>query len=195
MITSIIQKAKGFILDPVEAFRQSKDDEPGRVVTYFALLLLFNAVLATIIAALKIELMPVFTGMPWARGLPFALFFMMLIGGFLLSLIFGVWLHLWVYLFGGRKGIMQTLKVVMYGSTPRLLFGWIPFIGFLFLLWSLALGILGIRELQEMDTLKAILVVALAVMIPVILLIILAVYLFTMLVTTNGMPPVPMNIE
>jgi hypothetical protein len=194
MITSIIDQAKGFILDPVEAFRRSKDDEPGRVFSCFAVLLLFNAVLASLIAALKIKLVPIFAGVPWAQDLPVAIFFALFIGGFILTLIFGVWLHLWVYIFGGRMGIMQTLKVVMYGSTPRLLFGWIPFVGFLFLLWTLALGILGISELQEMDTLKAILVVALAVMIPIILLIILAVYLFTMFHTTRTIPVSPSNM-
>ena len=113
-----------------------------------------------------------------------------LIGGFVGALIFGAWLHLWVYIFGGRLGIWQTIKTVMYGSTPSLLFGWIPFIGFVFTLWSLVLGILGISELQEISSLKATLAVALAVMIPLILIIILAAFFMIASVTTTGTVPV-----
>jgi hypothetical protein len=59
-------------------------------------------------------------------------------------------------------------------------------ISFLFTLWSLALGILGLRELQDISPVRAILVVAFAVMIPLMLLILVAAYFITtsMVVTT-----------
>lgn len=186
----IIEKGKGLLLDPVNAFRQAKDDEPGTVLPYFAVLLLFNAILSAVLAAAMIGTMPV-PGMTEPPG-AVAVFFAILVVGFIGTLIFGAWLHLFVYIFGGRRGIWQTLKAVMYGHTPFLIFGWIPFIGFLFTLWSLALDILGIRELQEISSLKAILAVALAVMIPLILLILLAAYLMVAYVTTSTVPaPVP----
>ena len=188
MITSIFGKAKGFLLTPVETFRQSKNDELSTVFTYFIALLLFNAILSAAFAAIMIETLPALAMMTWGMSVPVAIFLMMLVGGFIATLVFGVWLHLWVYLFGGRRGIMQTINAVIYGSTPRLLFGWIPFIGFIFTLWSLALGILGVRELQEIDSLKATLAVALAVMIPVILLIVLAAYFMIANVTTTTVP-------
>ena len=188
MITSIFGKAKGFLLTPVETFRQSKNDELSTVFTYFIALLLFNAILSAALAAIMIETLPALAMMTWGISVPVAIFLMMLVGGFIATLVFGVWLHLWVYLFGGRRGIMQTINAVIYGSTPRLLFGWIPFIGFIFTLWSLALGILGVRELQEIDSLKATLAVALAVMIPVILLIVLAAYFMIANVTTTAVP-------
>ena len=193
MITNIFEKAKGCLLDPVETFRQSKDDELSAVFSYFIALLLFNAILSAALAAVVIEMMPPLAMMTWGIPVPFAIFLMMLVGGFIATLVFGVWLHLWVYLFGGRRGIMQTINAVIYGSTPRLIFGWIPFIGFIFTLWSLALGILGVRELQEIDSLKATLAVALAVMIPVILLIVLAAYFMVANVTTTAMPVLPAN--
>jgi hypothetical protein len=76
----------------------------------------------------------------------------------------------------------------MYGDTPYLLCGWVPFIGFFFILWSLALGILGICELQEISTLRAIVAVALAVMIPLVLLLILAAFFMIASVTTTAVP-------
>jgi hypothetical protein len=194
MITLIADKVKGLIVKPVETFRESKNDPTGTVFGYFAVLLLLHSILATIISVLRIESMPMLAGMPWVAQAPYLVFFFMLVGGFIGPLIFGAWLHLWVYIFGGRRGILQTQKAVMYGSTPRLLFGWIPFIGFFFMLWSLALCILGVRELQEMDSLKAILAVALAVMIPLMLLILLGAYFFTSYVATHAIPVPPANL-
>jgi len=193
MINTIVTKVKGFLLNPVETFQQSKNDEPKAVFTYFGVLLLFNAVLCSLIATLGMAVMPALAAMPFGSAFPVMVFFMMLIGGCILTLIFAAWLHLWVYILGGRQGIMQTVNAVIYGSTPRLLLGWIPFIGFIFALWSLALGILGIRELQELSTGKAILAVAIAVLIPLILMILLAAYLMTSYMSVTAVSSAPTN--
>jgi hypothetical protein len=193
MIDIIVAKIKGLLLSPVETFQQSRADEPNAVFTYFAALLLIHGFLLAIISLVGIESLPRFAGMPGGIAVPFIVFFMALAAGFVLTLLFAAWLHLWVYLLGGRKGIMQTFKAIIYGHTPRLLLGWIPVIGFIFMLWSLALGILGIRELQEMSTGKAILAVAIAVIIPLIILIILAAYFMIAYTTMSAMPVPPHN--
>jgi hypothetical protein len=190
MITTIGKKVNGFLTNPVDTFRLSKEEGPDAVVPYFVMLLLLHAALSAVLAALAIEILPMtgmITGGPFG---PVVVFFVSLVAGFAGILVFGAWLHLWVYIFGGRRGIWQTIKAVMYGDTPFLLFGWIPFIGFVFVLWSLVLCILGIRELQETSSIKAILAVALAVMIPLILLLILAAY-FMIASTTTTMVPEP----
>jgi hypothetical protein len=169
MINTIVEKARGFCLKPVETFRQSRNDDPEAVFPYFAALLLVNAILSAVIAAAVVGTIPVFAGLNLGAPFPVIIFFAVLVAGFIFSLIFAAWVHLWVYLFGGRREILQTTNAVIYGQTPRLLFGWIPVIGFLFVLWSLVLTILGIRELQELSTMKATLVVAIAVLIPLIL--------------------------
>ena len=189
MISTLMLKIKGFLVNPSETFRQSKNDEAGPVFTYLAALLLVNAVLSAIIAA-TIGSMDMVPGMDFGVALPVMVFFMILVGGFITTLIFAAWLHLWVYIFGGRKGIMQTITAVIYGSTPRLLFGWIPFIGFLFTLWSLFLAVLGIRELQDLSDTKAVLAVAVAVMIPIIVIILLAAYFFIAYSTVSPVPVV-----
>lgn len=193
MIDFIVTKVKGFLLKPVETFQQSRNDEPGVVFSYFAALLLTNAILSAIITLIGIETMPRFAGMPEGIFVPVIVFLMALAGGFVLTLIFAAWLHLWVYILGGRRGIMQTFKAIIYGHTPRLLLGWIPFIGIIFMLWSLALGILGIRELQEMSTGKAILAAVIAVIIPLILILLIAGYFMTSYVTTTAIPYQPIN--
>nr|WP_320161212.1 Yip1 family protein [uncultured Methanoregula sp.] len=191
MINTIADKAKGFLLKPVETFQQAKNDETGTVFTYFAALLLVNAVLSALVAAAGFGSMEKISGLTFGLAFPVLVFFMVLVGGVIATLIFSAWLHLWVYLFGGRKGIMQTIKAMLYGNTPRLLFGWIPFVGIVFAVWSLILGILGIRELQELSTGKAVLVVFIAVIIPLIILILVAAYFITSYVTTSGIPLPP----
>lgn len=193
MINTIADKTKGFLLKPVETFQQAKNDETGTVFTYFAALLLVNAVLSALVAAEGFGGMEKITGLTFGLAFPVLVFFMVLVGGFIATLVFAAWIHLWVYLFGGRKGIMQTIKAILYGNTPRLLFGWIPFVGIVFAVWSLILGILGIRELQELSTGKAVLVVFIAVIIPLIILILVAAYFITSYVTTSGIPLPPTN--
>ena len=190
MVTALVEKVKGFLTNPVDTFRQSKEEGTDAVFPYFIMLLLLHAALSAVLAALAIEILPMAGMITWGHSGPVVVFFVSLVTGFAGILVFGAWLHLWVYIFGGRRGIRQTMKAVMYGDTPFLLFGWIPFIGFVIVLWSLVLGILGIRELQETSSLKAILAVALAVMIPLILLLILAAY-FMIASATATMVPEP----
>jgi hypothetical protein len=191
MFSTLSEKVKDFLTNPVDTFRQSKEEQPDTVFPYFVMLLLLHAAFSAVLAALAIEILPMAGMINGGLSGPVVVFFVSLVAGFVGILVFGAWLHLWVYIFGGRRGIWQTMKAVMYGDTPFLLFGWIPFIGFIFLLWSLVLGILGIRELQDMNSIKAILAVALAVMIPLILVLILAAY-FMIASTTTTMVPEPM---
>ncbi|MDD1686356.1 YIP1 family protein [Methanoregula sp.] len=182
---------KGFLLNPVETFRQSKTEDLTTVFSYFGVLLLIDAILTAVIAAFGIENTEMFAGLSLGVAVPILVFFMMLIGGFIVTFILAAWIHLWVYILGGRKGIMQTVNAVIYGSTPRMLLGWIPFIGIIFLLWSLVLSVLGIRELQELSTGKAILAVVIAVIIPLILLVLLAAWLYSSVMTVTAVPVVP----
>lgn len=185
MIDATIAKVKGFLLNPVETFQQTKGDDPKTVFIYFAVLLFIFSLLSAIVTATGMDSMfgsafPI-TGDPISGGI-FLLFISSFIGVFISTLILAVWLHLWVYIFGGRNGIMQTLKALLYGSTPGLLFGWIPFIGILFSIWSLVLGILGIRELQDLSTARAVVITLIAVVIPIVVLVLLFVLVLSFFV-------------
>jgi len=194
MIDTLVTTVKGFLMDPVETFRQSKTNELKAVFTYFGALLLINAILSALISILGMAVIPTYATNPFGLALPVMVFFMMLVGGCIATLIFAAWLHLWVYILGGRKGIMQTVNAMIYGSTPRLLLGWIPFIGIIFSIWSLALGVLGIRELQELSTGKAILAVAIAVIIPLIIILLLVAWLWSSVMTVTAVPVAPGNL-
>lgn len=181
MIDAIVARAKGFFLEPVETFRQSKNDEPRAVFTYFGALLLFYAVFSSLVNAVF--------GTGGAVGIVADLI-LTVIAGVVGMLVFAAWVHLWVYVVGGRYGVMQTVNALFYGSTPSLLLGWIPFVGIIFSLWSLVLYVLGVRELQGISTARAVIAIAIAVIIPLVLIALLAAYFMVSVVSMTT--PVPM---
>ncbi len=174
MMDDIIGKIKGFLLSPVESFQKAKGDTFQDAFIYYLILLVVYAVLSTIVAAVMPQ--PAIPGFP--GGMPFGsgvfligAFIASIIGGIIGLFILGVILHIFVYLFGGRRGITETLKAVAYGYTPSLILGWIPIVNFLAALYTLVLFVFGIRELQEMSTTRAIL----AVLAPILILIAIAI--------------------
>ncbi len=193
MIDAIIAKAKGILVSPVETFQASRTDGTGVAAPYLIALLLIHAIMTAIISFIGMSVMGMFAHMMPRFAMPVAVFFTVLIGGAILTILFSLWLHVWVYLLGGRKGLLETAKAVIYGLTPAMLLGWVPFVGFLFCLWSVVLQIIGVRELQEMSSGKALLALVIAVMVPLIVLVLLAMYFFVSMVTMSSVPVAPLN--
>jgi len=193
MIDAIIAKVKGFIVSPVESFRAARPDGTDVAVPYLIALLLVHAAMIAIISLIGITAMGMLSPMIPRFAMPVVIFFGVLIGGAIVTILFSLWLHLWVYLLGGRKGLFETAKAVIYGMTPGMLLGWIPFIGFLFCLWSIVLQIIGVRELQDMSSGKALVAMIIAVMVPLIVLVLLAMYFFISTVSMSAMPVAPYN--
>jgi hypothetical protein len=176
-VENIIAKMKGILLNSVETFQQSKDDDQKTILTYFAVLLLINSFFYAIVTYTK-------TGSYMASMVPgsggiFLIFAFTVISTIILSVLFVVWLHLWVYILGGRRGLIQTAKAFVYGGTPWFLLGWIPYIGVIFLIWSFILGILGIRELHEVSTARAAIALVIAIAIPFMILLFISLYLIS----------------
>lgn len=190
-IDEIITKVQGFILAPVESFQAARSDGTDTAGVYLLVLLLVHAVMAAIVSLIGITELEMLPHLMPGFALPVVVFLGILVGGAILTLLFSLWLHLWVYLLGGRKGLLETAKAVIYGMTPGMLLGWIPFIGVLFCIWSVILQIIGIRELQEMSSGKALVALAIAVMIPLIILVLLAMYFFISMVSFSHVPDVP----
>ncbi|HDN90900.1 MAG TPA: hypothetical protein ENG56_00895, partial [Candidatus Aenigmarchaeota archaeon] len=133
---SLGEKVKGFLFNPTDAFNAVKAEDLGEAFKYFLILLLIFSILFSIIVGIIGTTMT----FPWATpaslplgitaGGPLAviLFFISAFVGGLIAVIVGsLWLHIWVYLVGGRKGLTQTMKAVMYSCTPTFVIGWIPF--------------------------------------------------------------------
>ncbi len=189
------EKVRGFLLDPSKAFDAAKGEKLEEAIKYYAIIAaVYSALLAvllTFIGTMLGSLMGgpigglIGAGAGAGGGIIFFILFMIfaIIGAF----IGGAILHIFVYLVGGRKGLEQTIKAVMYGSTPGLLLGWIPIIGFIAGIWSLVLEILGIRQLHELTTGKAVL----AVLIPIIIAVVLAVIIAALFIASfrSGIVP------
>jgi hypothetical protein len=191
MVLSIGERIKGFLFSPSDTFDASKEDTLGDPLKYFIVILAIYAVLSAIIAAVASSLIAEKLGMFGALLLAamgplitVVFFIWAFVSGIIGIWIGGLWTHIWVYIVGGRKGIEQTLKAVMYGATPSYLLGWIlsvyniapsfllgliPIVvGIIAGIWALIVGIIGIRQLHELSTGKAVLAVILAIIIPIV---------------------------
>ncbi len=192
---------KRFLLAPLESFRTVRDTDWGDSLRYYLILLVINAVLSAIVSiGMASTAWTTFSALFTQVGVPLPavtgtgvifIALLMIIVQFVLLFIGAAWLHLFVYILGGRRGYLQTLKALSFGSTPAMLFGWIPVIGFLAGIWSLILGIFGIQELQDMTTIKAAIAVILAVL--VILLIVIAIAAF-FVIAYSVVTPVPVSV-
>jgi len=190
MMHGIVEKVRGFLMAPAESFRRSREDSVGAAFRYFAVLLVGYTILSAIVAvslgmyafndmiAQLAQTGMVGAALAEALGnmgsfvaammiFSVYLFFVIALFGIFLK---GLALHVFVLLFGGEKGPEQTLKTTMYATTPYFLLGWIPYVSLIGAIWYLVLLIIGIRETQEIDMGKAVLVVIL----PIILILILA---------------------
>ncbi len=77
-------------------------------------------------------------------------------------------------LLGGKGNYAQAFNALVYGSLPSQMLGWLPFIGFLFAVWSLYLQTKGISKLYRMGTLKSLVAVISPTVIALVLIIIFA---------------------
>jgi len=171
MSTPILEKIRGFMFNPSLAFRKVKDEEAGETIKYLMVLAVFYAIMSTLLTVINIFIHPFLGISPGEPGpaeplIIISWIFVILVITLLIAVFFGLWLHLFVYLLGGRKGVWQTEKSVFYNLTPTLLLGWIPVIGPLVGgVWSVIIGVIGVKELQDLTDTKAALAVVLAIVI------------------------------
>ncbi|NQE06639.1 hypothetical protein C5S32_12285 [ANME-1 cluster archaeon GoMg1] len=193
MVLSTRERIKGFLFSPSKTFDNSKEDTLGDAFKYFVVLLAIYAVLFSIMVLVAFSAMAWIVG-PWAAMLGLtagpllavSMLVLSLIAGIIAVFIMGLWMHIWVYVVGGRKGVTQTIKALMYGATPSYLLGWIPFIGIIAGIWALVVEIIGIRQLHELSTGKAVLAFILAIIIPGI---VAAIVVFAALITMPELIP------
>jgi hypothetical protein len=195
MVLSIEERMQGFLFRPSDTFDASKGDTMGDALTYFvAILLIFTAIFGTIYALYLAVLSSVITSMPGTSMPPgigaigpligvlsfVFIFLLIVVGGIISAFIWGIWTHIWVYLVGGREGVAQTIKAVMYGATPSFLLAFPP--------WALIVQVIAIRQFQELTTGRAILALIFAIIVPAIIMgALIAAFIATM--------PVPLGPE
>ena len=197
---TFFQKIKGFLSSPSATFQKVKNEDFGESFKYYLILVIVLYGILSVVFSIILQYLiySFFTSNPYYAYsnilgpgtlsysstfniVPSLIILAILLGylftivGAILSyFIGGLWVHLWVYIFGGRKGISQTLKAYGYGSTPTLVLGWIPIISIIFSIWTLILFTLGIRELHEISTGKAVAAVLIAILIPIAIIVAIA---------------------
>jgi len=158
-------KVKGFLGAPVSTFNNVEAEALGSALKYFTIWVVIYTILRTVVfytlERRVFETLWDLLGLGDAalylyRFDPVIFTLLAVLGAFAGLFISGSWAHLFVRAFGGRKGYANTIKAFAYGETPFLLFGWIPFVGMLFWIWTLVLNIIGIRQLHEISTGRAI---------------------------------------
>jgi parallel beta-helix repeat protein len=163
-----LRKTKGFLFKPSKTFDATREEPLREAIKYYAVISAISAVLSLFIGTL-FGSMTRGTNLGMlteaAAGNAITYFVLFMIRAIIEAFIVGSILHIFVAIVGGKKGIAQTIKAMMYGSTPGLLLGWIPIIGAIASIWSQILNILGIRQLHELSTGRAILAVLLMIFI------------------------------
>jgi len=159
------EKVKGFIAEPVNTFNNVEAEALGSALKYFTIWVVIYTILRTVIFyTVERRVFQTLWDLLGLSDAPLYLYhfdpvifaLLAVLGAFASLFISGSLTHLFVRAFGGRKGYGNTIKAFAYGNTPLFLFGWIPFVGMLFPLWTLVLNVIGIRQLHEISTGRAI---------------------------------------
>ncbi|CAG0950967.1 MAG: YIP1 family protein [Candidatus Methanoperedens sp.] len=187
------EKVKGFILEPSKTFDATKEDTLEDALKYYvgitAIFSAISAVLSAFASTLFGSMMGGFGMMMGASAgiaVAISIFVMLLILMVIWAFIGGAIIHIFVYIVGGRKGIVKTIIALMYADTPYLLFGWIPIIGLIAAIWSLVLSVLGIRQFQELTTGRAILAIFIPIIIIGIIVFVAMIAVFTFAIGPSG---------
>ena len=148
------ETVKGLLLNPTDTFDDLEYDTMEDAIKYCGVIVAIFGLLFSITYFIR-ETFAIFV---------IVLMMCILIGTFIVGFIF--------YIVGGRNGIEQTIKVVMYSLTPFLLLSWLPIIGIFAGLWSLLLEIIGIRHFHDLTTGRLVI----ATILSLVILIIIALY-------------------
>jgi hypothetical protein len=159
------EEVKGFVGAPLNTFNNVQAEALGSALKYFTIWLAIYTILRTVMFYTLER--RVFQTLWDLFGLgdaalylyqfhPVTFVLLAVVGAFASLFITGSWAHLFVRAFGGRKGYANTIKAFAYGETPLFLFGWLPFVGMLFSIWALVLTIIGVRQLHEISTGRAV---------------------------------------
>jgi len=182
---SFTEKVKKVMTSPTEFFEKIKGEEGiGEAFKYYIIFsLIYNLLFGTL---------TVFglSGVPIEEMGPFAVLGIFLpIVSFILSLfsvfiITGI-IHVFAMVFGGKGDYSATFKAMAYGATPSLLFGWLPFVGPIFSIYSLYLQLKGISALHQVSMGRAFLIIFLIPLIIVIILFMLGFFFLSAIFTPS----------
>jgi hypothetical protein len=166
MTFSIPDKIRGFLFSPSEAFWQVRDEHLQDTTIYFIVISVIYTLFSTLITGIAVSKHPalVLFGLGFGSGNIVLSFFIILALTLVIAVAYALWLHLWIILICGKRGVQKTIKTVFYYLTPTMLIGWIPVIGaFAASVWSVVVGIIGIEELHQVPFGRALVSILLSI--------------------------------
>jgi hypothetical protein len=155
---SFFEKIKTVIQHPSDFFERIKSEEGiGKTFIYLAVLSLIN--LATGIISLTFnvpyisQLSSLSNYLPSlgkfssvvSLGIPIGIYILTVVGTFVIA----GFIHLFIRLLGGKGSYSFTYKGIVYASTPSLLLGWIPYVGFIPGIYAFYLELKGLSKLHQ----------------------------------------------
>ena len=166
MTLTIPDKIRGFLFSPSEAFWQVRDEDLKETTRYFIVISVIYTLLSTLITGIAVSKHPalVLFGLGFGSGNIVLSFFIILALTIGITVAYAFWLHLWIIVICGKRGIRKTIKTVFYFLTPIMLIGWIPVIGaFAAPVWSVVVGIIGIQELFQVSFGRALIAILISI--------------------------------
>lgn len=159
-----ISKAKLVLTKPRDFFQSIKEEEGiGKAFTYLAVLTLFNIILGLlVIFVLTGQALPPFG----IQGVFIDYVFSLLASFILAGLLF-----IWLKIFRGQGSYKQAYRLYVYSSTPKFVFGWIPYyiVSLLAGVYFFVLAAIGSQELYGFSNRKSIIVFTLLAIVLVVL--------------------------
>ncbi|WP_317136934.1 YIP1 family protein [Methanochimaera problematica] len=150
----ILGDIKGLILKPVPSLKNLRKRTPMETLLYSAIIIFIYSFGFAITTFYNLDTLRSFSFLAGFGLIEiFLIIYAIIWGSLIINTLF---LQIFVIIVEGKRGLFETLKVIVYGGTPTYIFGWIPIIGLLTGLWALILEILAIRELHEISTGRAV---------------------------------------
>ena len=176
------QKIKSALTSPSQLFNAVKGEQGFKVpLTYYAVLAFVSSILSALGSAyIPSPLVPAVVS-------SLSLSVLSIVGSWIGSLIGGfiavAIVHVFVYLFGGKCGYLQSYKSYVYGMTPFLLLGWLPYLNIIVALYSwLYLFPKGLSILQNMGFGRALASILLPIIIISAIMFVLAIVWFNTII-------------
>ena len=173
---NILTRAKQVLFSPTSFF-SSIEKEKGvkKPFLYLAVILIIPALLYPVKLYYEKDVLNLVAQSLQLNIIVTAIMFMIL--GYaiplLVSFVTAFVLNIWLKAFKGKQSFYQAYKLSVYSNTPSYLTSWIPFIGGLFIIYSLILLIIGTKQLYKFSSLKAALIYLIPTIIILVFLLIL----------------------
>ncbi len=160
----MLNKIKKVMFNPSGFFSKLKEKSLKKAFIYLAFIAAVYAVLYAVMSIIFVNLLGGITGPfqyiypafyavgAWLIIVMGAVSYGITLG---LSFLWGAILHVWLLIWGIKSDYEKTYQLYVYGNTPSIVLGWIPFANFVVWIWSMILLIIGTMGLYGTSKKKA----------------------------------------